>query len=360
MAEIALEVSSAAGREPLGGVGGTIRGLVTALLAQDRDTSWALCTRLSRRRKAEPWRPVAPNVRLTWLQDPFNDFLLRRASLFHSMGVYLPLTPRRMPKLVTIHDLNAVRNTAWVSERWHERRGGKIRAAVSRADHVVTYSAFTASEVCEEYGLDRERVHPVHLGVDCARFAPPDAATVTRLRAEHGDYVISIGLVTPRKNFPSLIAALARLPKLRLVLVGRPSDGEPQLEAALDRSGMRGRTTRLTGIPERELVALIGAARACAVPSLYEGFGLTVLEAMACGTPVVCSNAASLPEAAGDAALLVDAREPEALAHALERVCEDASLAAQLSARGLTRARAMSWSAAAEKLRALYREVCGC
>jgi alpha-1,3-rhamnosyl/mannosyltransferase len=356
MTLFALEVSSAAGRPPLGGVGGTIRGIVGALLADDPTTNYALCTRLSRWRRPDHWRPAAPNARVRFIVDPLNGAILRGASLFHAMSIFVPSTPR-VPKLVTIHDLNAVRNTEWVSERWHERRGGKIEDAVARADHVVTYSAFTAREVCEEYGVPSERVHPVLLGVDCARFRPAPPEAVAKLREQHGDYVISIGLLSRRKNFPALIAALAQLPELRLVLVGRGSDGEDEVEAALDRHGVRARTTRLTGLPEEELVSLIGAARVCAVPSLYEGFGLTVLEAMACGTPVVCSNAASLPEAAGDAALLVDARSPEALADALRRAVSDSALAAELSARGLARAREMSWTASARRLRSVYRAV---
>jgi glycosyltransferase involved in cell wall biosynthesis len=122
---------------------------------------------------------------------------------------------------------------------------------------------------------------------------------------------------------------------------------------------MRARTVRMTGVPEAELAALIGAARVCAVPSLYEGFGLTPLEAMACGTPVVCSNAASLPEAAGDAALFVDARSSEALEDALRRVVSDSALAADLRTRGLARARAMTWEASARRLHALHRQLAG-
>jgi glycosyltransferase involved in cell wall biosynthesis len=358
MTLFALETSSASGKPPLGGVGGTIRGVVGALLADDPETTYALCTRLSRWRHPDHWRPDAPNARLRFIADPLNGVILHGAKLFHAMSIFVPKTPR-VPKLVTIHDLNAVRNTEWVSERWHERRGGKIADAVARADHVVTYSGFTAGEVTEEYGVSSDRVHPIHLGVDCARFHPASAEAIAKRRELHGDYVISIGLLTRRKNFPALIAALARLPELRLVLVGRGSDGEREVEESLDRHGMRARTTRLVGVSEEELVALIGAARACAVPSLYEGFGLTVLEAMACGTPVVCSNAASLPEAAGDAALLVDARSPESLADALARVASDSSLAANLRERGLARAREMSWTASARKLRALYRAVSG-
>ncbi len=355
---IALEVSSAAGKPPFGGVGGTIRALAGALLAQDRETRYEICYRLNRFRRGDLWRPDAPNARLRVLLDPLNGILLRGVRLLHSMAPYLPRTPR-VTKLVTIHDLNAVRNVDWVTKSWHERRSAKIATAIARADHVMTYSAFTADEIHEHYGVPRERVHPVLLGVDSLRFQPPAPEVVARLRKQHGDYVISIGLLTPRKNFTRLVEAVARLPELQLLLVGRGSDGEVEVEAALDRTGMRARTKRLTGIPEAELVNLIGAARVCAVPSLYEGFGLTALEAMACGTPVVCSDAASLPEAVADAALLVDARSSEALEAALRRVVADSTLAADLRARGLERARAMSWQASALRLRAVYREIAG-
>ena len=119
------------------------------------------------------------------------------------------------------------------------------------------------------------------------------------------------------------------------------------------------RVVRLSGIAQQELISLLGAARVCAVPSLYEGFGLTVLEAMACGVPVVCSTAASLPEAAGDAALNVDPTDVDGLEHALRRVVEDSDLAAELRRRGLDRARELSWEASAWRLRRLYRSVSG-
>jgi glycosyltransferase involved in cell wall biosynthesis len=351
-------VSSAAGKPPYGGVGGMIRSLAGALLETDRETEYAVCSKLDRWWKGDHWRPRGPNARVRILVDPFNDLVLRGAKLFHSFAPYMPRTPR-VTKLVTIHDLNAVRNAGWVSASWHEKRSAKIGLAVARSDFVHTPSAFSASEVCDEYGVPAERVFPILLGVDTRRFQPPASEVVRALREKHGDYAIAIGLLTPRKNFTTLIEAMARVPELRLLLVGRGSDGEAEVEAAIDRTGMRARTVRMTGLPEAELCALIGAARVCAVPSLYEGFGLTTLEAMACGTPVVCSNAASLPEAAGDAALLVDARDSEALADALRRVANDDTLAADLRARGLARATAMSWEASAGRLRALYRKIAG-
>jgi alpha-1,3-rhamnosyl/mannosyltransferase len=152
---------------------------------------------------------------------------------------------------------------------------------------------------------------------------------------------------------------VARIPELSLVLVGRPSDGAAELAAAVERSGLGRRYTRLQGVAHDELVTLLSAARVYAVPSLYEGFGLTVLEAFACGAPVVCSRAASLPEVAGDAALAVDATSSEALEDAIRRVAGDAALAAELSERGRKRAAELSWDAAAARLRALYRNVAG-
>ena len=354
---IALEVSSAAGNIP-GGVPGAIRHLVSALTRGDPETRYLLCSRFSRWRKGRVFRSEAPNAETRVLQDPFNAFLLRGARLLHSMGIFLPVTPC-IPKLLTVHDLNAVRNVQWVTPRWHERRSGRIEHALARADHVVTYSAFTANEIREHYALAADRVHPIPLGVDAQRFQPCSAAELEQTRAAHGDFVLSIGLLTPRKNFPSLIEAIAPLAGLRLVLVGRASDGEAEVRDTIDRLGMAERVGWIPSVSHAELVRLLGAARAYAVPSLYEGFGLTVLEAMACGTPVVCSDAASLPEVAGDAALLVDARKPEALRHALERVVESKELAEDLRKRGLERARALSWERAARELRQLYRDVGG-
>jgi glycosyltransferase involved in cell wall biosynthesis len=355
---IALEVSSAAGKDAHGGVPGSIRNLVRALLRLDPATRYHLCYRLSRWRRGDLFRPEAANASVRVLQDPWNGLVLRGDRLLHSMGIWLPRTPR-IPKLVTVHDLNAVRNVAWVSERWHERRSGRIRQAIERADHVVTYSAFTAAEVREEYGLPADRVHPVALGVDTEAFRPASPAAIAAARARFGDFVLGIGLVNARKNFARLAEAVARIPELSLVLVGRPSDGAAELAAAIERSGLRPRYTQLQGVAHEELVALLSAARVYAVPSLYEGFGLTVLEAFACGAPVVCSRAASLPEVAGEAALSVDATSTDALEAAIRRVAGDAGLAGELAERGRKRAAELSWDAAATRLRALYREVGG-
>ncbi|MFQ5698534.1 MAG: glycosyltransferase family 4 protein [Myxococcota bacterium] len=355
---IALEVSSAAGRPPHGGIGGSIRSLVAALLEADPETRYALCYRLSRWRKGSLFRPRAGNVRVRVLQDPWNALLIRGARLLHSMSTYLPETPR-IPRIVTLYDLNAVRNLDWVRPEWHRKRTRRIRQAISRADWVVTTSEAIRAEVIEELGVADSRVRSIPLGVDLRRFRPSAPEVVRSLRQRYGDFVISVALATPRKNLPRLIEAVARTDGLRLVLVGRASDGEAEVQAAIERSGIGERLERLARIPEPQLVGLLGAARVCAVPSLYEGFGLSVLEAMACGTPVVCSESSALPEAAGGAALLVDAEDVDAIASALRRVLDDDPLATGLRERGFARAREMTWERSASRLRALYREVAG-
>jgi alpha-1,3-rhamnosyl/mannosyltransferase len=356
---IALEVSSAAGRPPFGGIGGSVRNLVGALLRADPGSTYHLCYRLSRWRKGELFRPDAANASVRVIQDPFNACLLRGDRLLHSMGLFMPATPR-ITRVLTVYDLNPVRNPQWTRAAWSARRAPRYHQAIARSDCVVTTSEFIAAELRDEYSLPAERVRVIPLGVDAQLFRPPDPATLERTRARWGDYVIAIGLLTPRKNFPRLIEALAKLDAgVRLLLVGRPSDGEAEVRAAIERFGMQQRVVLLQRVPEPELVALIGAARACAVPSLYEGFGLSALEALACGTPLVCSRAASLPEVTGDAGLLVDASDPAALAGALERALGDSALAARLREAGRARALSHSWEESARRHRALYRELAG-
>lgn len=357
---IAIEVSSAARKPPYGGIGGAIRNLVGALLEEDPGTRYLLCYRLSRwwKRRRTLFAPERSNARVRVIQDPWNGLLLRGARVFHSMGIWLPRTPA-VPKLVTIHDLNPVRNPQWVRPDWSAQRSELIRRTLARADHVVTYSTFTAGEIQEAFGLPASRVHAVPLGVDSEAFHPLPAEAVAAARLRLGRYILAVGLLTPRKNFERLVEAVARIPDLRLVVVGRSSNGAEDFWRAVERHKMRERVTHLEKVSHDELVELVNGAQVFVVPSLYEGFGLTVLEAMACGAPVVCSDAASLPEVAGDAAYTVDARRSEALEEAIRRVVGSPELAAGLRERGLARAREMSWPAAARRMRELYGRIGG-
>ena len=353
---IALDVSSAVGPPPHGGIGGATRRLAEALARVDPGTRYLLAVRLSRWRRGGLLRLGAPNARPRLLVDPWNGLLLHGARLLHALSTSLPRTPR-IPKLVTLWDVNPLRNPHWVTPHWQARRGARLREVAARADLVVATSRHAAGEIEALLGIPSSRIRVVPLGVDTRRFHPPPPDACRALRARLGDFVLAVGLLAPRKNLTRLVEAVARVPSLRLVVVGRAGHGAADFFDAVARTGMADRITHRVRVAEEELVALLGAARVVAVPSLYEGFGLTVLEAMACGTPVVCSNASSLPEVAGDAALLLDATDVEALADGLRCVLASSEIAETLRARGLARASAWSWEAAARALRSLYGEL---
>jgi glycosyltransferase involved in cell wall biosynthesis len=177
----------------------------------------------------------------------------------------------------------------------------------------------------------------------------------------HGPYVLYVGALEPRKNIPGLLRAFVRLradfPDLTLALGGSPRWKFAEIPRALEELALEP-VVRFTGyIADSDLPALYSAAAAFCFPSFYEGFGLPVLEAMACGTPVVCSNTSSLPEVAGDAALLVEPRDEVALTEAIARVLTDEALAEDLRERGLKRAASFSWDRTAELTLAVYRSV---
>jgi glycosyltransferase involved in cell wall biosynthesis len=183
------------------------------------------------------------------------------------------------------------------------------------------------------------------------------AAVRERYSIPGAPYVLAVGTVQPRKNYARLIAAMHELPDHHLVIVGGKGWLEgPIYEAA--RAPGAARRVHFTGFADdADLPALYSGAAAFAFPSLYEGFGLPILEAMACGTPVVAANASSLPEVAGDAAVLVDPLDTGALADALRRVTSDADFAEALRARGFEQARRFTWEAAARQLVEVYRRV---
>ncbi len=357
---IAIDVSSAAGPPPQGGIAEMTRRQIEALLRIDPGTRYWLCYRWSRYRKGHLLRPEAPRASLRILHDPWNALLIPRARLLHSTSHHLPRTPR-IPKLVTIHDLNHVRHPEWSTPKHLERNLERLRTTIERADCVVTPSRFTASEVMDAYGLPGARVRVVPNGVDAARFAAlaPDDPRVVRARERHGAFVLAVGLLVPRKNFARLVEAVARIEGLGLVLVGRRGIASDEVHGAARRSGLAPRFTHLETVEHEELRALLTAARAFAVPSLYEGFGLVLAEALAAGLPVVSSDAASLPEVAGDAALLVDATQVDALEAGLRRAVSDETLREQLRQRGPQRARELTWEASARALRDVYGELLG-
>ncbi len=246
--------------------------------------------------------------------------------------------------------------------RWIEREMPRALRQVSRW---VAISNFTADEAAAEYGLDRARIAVAPLAAGRA-FRPVGGAEAAPVLAAHGlrdgGYVLAVGTLEPRKNLERLAAAHALLPpalrrRAPLALAGGVGWGAVEAGPALARGVAAGDVRLLGRVEDAALAALYARAAAAAYPSLYEGFGLPVLEAMSCGAPLVHSATTAVAETAGGAGLAVDPLDEEAIAAGLAAVLEDAALAARLRAAGLARAAAFSWAETARRMAAVWREV---
>lgn len=264
-----------------------------------------------------------------------------RPDVFFAPAGHLPLGTTGAPEVVTVHDLAIYRHPEWFPEGQTLATSIVVPRSLRRAKALIAVSESTARDAAGIFGVDRGRITVVHHGVS-NRFQPaPEPAP------EPG-YVLFVGTIEPRKNLGTLLdawAGLAGAPPL--VVAGGWGWRWEEDRAKLERLGDRVKV--LGEVRYEDLPALYAGARCLAHPAWYEGFGMTVLEAMASGTPVVCSKASSLPEVAGDAALLVEPGDVQGWRDALERVLGDPELASGLRGRGLERARELTWGQAAQR-----------
>ena len=276
--------------------------------------------------------------------------------VIHATGLALP--PRSAPLVVTLHDLSFVDHPEHFSRIGRRFFDSALRLIRQEADLVLCSSTATL-ERCSEIGLERRRLRLVPLGVDVE---PATEAHVARARATYHlerPYILWVGTVEPRKNLPRLVRAFAALQTdAELVLVG-PQGWNEELGARLQEvpTGVRERIRVLGFVPQADLGPLYAGASVFAFPSLLEGFGFPVVEAMAQGTPVVTSRGTSTEEIAGDAGLLVDPHDIAELASALQHVLDDVDLATRLGNLGRERAALYTWSKSADLVLAAYREV---
>lgn len=297
-----------------------------------------------------------------WLPPP--KLLPAGLDVYHATYWPLPLD-RDVPMVLTIHDLLTLREPSWGTARMRAEQRAIVSLA-RRAAHVVCDSEATRLDVLERTGLAPEQVTTVYLGVNEELLAGVDAERVAQVRARYGldrPYVLSLSTRDPRKNLGRLIDAYDLLcaecgAQWDLVLVGASGWGTDEVTPRLQRS-RPGRVLVTGHVPRADLPALLRGASALGYPSLGEGFGLPPLEAMALGCPVVTSNISSLPEVVGDAAVMVDPRDTEAIAAGLRRVLTDRELAEELRRRGQARARQFTWERTARETLAVYRKVAG-
>ena len=282
----------------------------------------------------------------------------RGAQLVHIPGADLPQR-LEVPLVLTVHDMLPWRYPEYVGRKESLRTKVLLGRAAKQASRILVGSEYTRDEVSLLLEVDPARVRVTPWGLDL-RFAPVESSSMWLARrfGIPGPFVLATGTREPQKNLVTLIRAFERLqlknPELTLVVVGeRPDSGSP-IEAALN--GSTARIVRAGFVTDEELVRLYGAAECFAFPSLYEGFGFPPIEAMACGTPVICGDRASLPEIVGDAALLVDPGDAELLAEALESVITSPQRAGELRERGREHARRYTWARCAQATAAIYGE----
>ncbi len=289
----------------------------------------------------------------------------RKIDIYHSprdMGLPSP-AKLACPSVMTLHDIILVRLASDYYSRsraaLYERR---LKARVRGVDHVITVSDFSRRDIIDWSGISENKISVVFNGVPEIFRQVPDEKELKRAGERYGlpaRFILAVGSTEPRKNIHTAIQAYASLrrtmPEVSLVVTGVDYCRLPpgRAFAGLDLEGVI-----FAGyVNDFDMPAIYSMAEALLFPSFYEGFGLPPLEAMACGTPVVTSNSASIPEVAGDAAILVDPSSAADMAAALETVLGSGSLRQELIDKGLARAKKFSWEKAAAKTREIYKQI---
>lgn len=303
------------------------------------------------------WPTEQRLARIAWEQTAW-PWLARDVDLLHSTAFVLPATWRK-PSVVTIYDLSFVHypeNFPALQRRYLTRQ---TAVACQRATRILTISASGREDVVRFFDVDPQRVDVVVPGVDPAYRVLPEAEVAAfRTRPDVPDqFLLHVGTLQPRKNIPTLLHALALLkrPWLKLVLIGGKGWLYDEIFALVQQLGLAEQVIFPGYVPDAELPLWYNAADLFVFPSVYEGFGMPVVEAQACGTAVVASNVSSIPEAGGEAALYVNPANPSELANRIAAVLDSPAQAATMRAEGIRRARRFSWERAGRETAVVYR-----
>lgn len=355
-----------------GGIGRYVRELIAALSRLDTRTQYRLFVSGAAGQMPEltqnfTWRTTRLSPR--WLARLWHrariplpvEIFTGRIDLFHATDFVLPPLTPGVSSILTVHDLSYLRVPEAASPSLRRYLEHVVPRSAKRATHILADSQATKDDLLDAYDLEPDKVTVLLSGVDkrfrpalgsisdlCQRYALPDRP-----------FVFSLGTVQPRKNYVRLVRAIANLRAqgydIDLVIAGGKGWLDAPIYQAIADAKIIDHVHMIGFVDEVDLPALYTAASVFAFPSLYEGFGLPVLEAMACGTPVLTSKVSSLPEVAGDAALVVDPYDEEAIADGLKRIIDDDALRAEFIQRGKQRAAHFTWARSAETLLNVYQ-----
>jgi glycosyltransferase involved in cell wall biosynthesis len=354
------------------GIGTYVQNLLRHLARLDADTEYVL---FCRREDREALSALGPNFRpavesaapysiLEQISVPAR-LLRERVDLFHSPHYVLPpLTACK--SVVTIHDCIHLMFPQYLPNKLAY---GYAKTFMWWAAHgsgrVLTVSEASKRDILRYFHIPEQKITVIHNGLDDRFRTPPPEAEVHRVRERfqlQEQFVLYAGNVKPHKNVERLIEAFHHLrtigfTQLKLLIIGNDISRYATLRRAIHTHNLHKYVRVLGFVPDQTLAILYRLASVFVFPSLYEGFGLPPLEAMACGTPVVTSNVSSLPEVVGDAAVLVDPYDARSIAEGIRRVLVDESLRRDLQARGVAHAHSFSWEQAARRVREIYFEV---
>ncbi len=374
MASIGIDYTAAI--QQAAGIGRYVRELINALLLLDKTNQYHLfaasqsplpdLSHLPHRVKRLPLHDK-------WLMRVWHrarlpvpvEILLGRLDLFHSPDFTLPPTLPGVKTLLTVHDLSFVRDPDSADNRLRAYLEKVVPRSVHRADHVLADSKATRQDLIDIWDTPPTKITVIYCGVE-PHFRPvTDSAELQRVRARdylgEGPYLLSVGTLHPRKNYRRLIQAFEPLarqhPDLSLVIAGGRGWGYEPVLLEPARLGIEKQVHFPGFVADEDLPTLYSAAEIFVYPSLYEGFGIPILEAMACGLPVIASNRSSLPEVTGTAGLQMDPLDVAGWTTSMFRLRADSRLRSALSERGRSQASRFSWSQSAVQLLAVYQRL---
>lgn len=286
--------------------------------------------------------------------------------IFHGLAAELPLfrQGRRPATVVSFHDLIYLRYPAFFSPIDRQFYDWRYRFAATSADALIAVSQQTKNDLCHFYGVAPEKIHVIGQGCDPIFYSQQQATEIQAKCVDYGltqPFLLFVGNAEPRKNIELCLHGLAASQAAKhclLVVVSRPTRHMQKLKLLAQRLGILDRLRFLSAVPTRDLPALYQAAQVFVYPSIFEGFGIPVLEAMASGTPVITSRQSSLPEVGGDAVYYVSNNNIEEMAVALQTLLSDSSQRQTLSSKGRARAQAFLPQMIAKQINDLYRELC--
>jgi glycosyltransferase involved in cell wall biosynthesis len=358
---IALDATQAADPQPTG-IGVYSQRLIAALAALPPFQRGSAFRLLLCFRPGPYWRWARKQ---SWPRgaalSPLLEFWPRpgRAGLFHGLNQRLTATPYPA-RVVTIHDLFPLTSREYSKPEFQRHFSEVLEQTIARADRIIAVSDATRRQLLQHTAAVPEKIRVVHHGADPPRIPSDSEQNTFRERVlglqPEEKYFLNVGTIQVRKNVLNLALALGRLPGYRLVLAGGEGYGAEQILARIEKEGLGSRVIRLGHASADQLRLLYSTASALVFPSLEEGFGMPILEAMSYRLPVITSNSSSMPEVAGDAALLVDPLSVSEIGEAMRRVAEDSVLAADLARRGLERVKLFSWEKCARETCEVYQE----